>query len=257
MAAINVTLIAGTGIPPLDFVVGDTVGLGSVSAGDTYAWEFLDKPDGSAAVILNDDQQNATFVVDIPGTYYIQLVRNANDVGRALAAAPFIVPDPIGTLRPPASGEMFEGDLLKGWSREVQKLFTLQAGAVGSPALVARKEVDLTVVGQTPIFTLPSGKIFVAFKALLLAKQSAGALGGATLSVGQSPGYIDLVPSTVLTGFDIAGEVWYWDLNPAGGLLVANTSYWGASAAFDLDVTVADPGASTLLCDFLLYGVLL
>jgi hypothetical protein len=136
MATITITLLAGAGTPPLDFQVGDQVGLeatGGAGGGlstPTYLWTFVDKPAASAAVLNNATSQNADFTVDVEGTYLVQVVVDGYDMTRAAAGCPLVVIGP-SVLRPPAIGEMVEANMVTGWGREFQNLFYLM-GTVSS-----------------------------------------------------------------------------------------------------------------------------
>ncbi|NWG12949.1 MAG: tandem-95 repeat protein [Acidobacteria bacterium] len=73
--------------PDQTVTVGDTVTLdasGSTDAdGDplTYAWSFLSRPSGSAALLSDPSVVHPTFLADRPGVYLVQLIVNDGETG--------------------------------------------------------------------------------------------------------------------------------------------------------------------------------
>lgn len=118
MATINVTGIGA----PFDFGVGATVNVEALpNTGATYAWTFLDRPEGSSATFAVPAAQATSFTADKEGTYLVQCVIDSIDVGRAVAVVPYnLVVSPVSKLISPAAGETFEKDATTGWARAIQ-----------------------------------------------------------------------------------------------------------------------------------------
>lgn len=85
----NSRSVANAG-PDQTIFVGDTVHLNGSKSSDvdgdllTYAWSVVSRPDGSAATLSDPLTVTPTFVVDLPGTYTVQLI--VNDGALASAA---------------------------------------------------------------------------------------------------------------------------------------------------------------------------
>lgn len=120
MASINIVAPGA----PIDIPAGTVVTVEASPAGaGSYLWEFLDKPEGSAAAFLDPAAESTTFLADVEGSYFLRLTVDGTDVAQAIAAVPFITP--LGPVRIPAAGETFEVDALKGWARALQKALKL------------------------------------------------------------------------------------------------------------------------------------
>ena len=72
--------------PDQEVVVDETAQLDGNGSSDpdggslTYNWQFLNKPFGSSAFLLNPSAVNPTFVPDVPGDYVVQLIVNDGTV---------------------------------------------------------------------------------------------------------------------------------------------------------------------------------
>jgi hypothetical protein len=94
-------------------------GSGSTSADGaalTYAWSFVSKPNGSNAVLANEDTANPTFVPDKAGPYTVQLVVSANGESSPRAVALVVALDdatlnPDPATNPNAVAYRFHGGL--------------------------------------------------------------------------------------------------------------------------------------------------
>ena len=49
----------------------------------TYSWSFTSRPSGSATALSDPTAVKPTFVVDVPGTYSVQLIANDGQVDSA------------------------------------------------------------------------------------------------------------------------------------------------------------------------------
>ena len=118
-AAIQVTA-AGQ---PFGIATSTTVQLTALPANAiAYAWSFIDKPAGSSAVIATPTLQHASFVLDVVGSYFVRcLVTGPNGVEEARSLMACSITTDQGSIRIPASGEVFEADASKGWALALQQ----------------------------------------------------------------------------------------------------------------------------------------
>jgi YD repeat-containing protein len=162
--------------PDQPAMAGDTVWLdGSASDdvdGDTlaYQWSFVSMPEESGATLSDPSLVNPTFVVDVSGTYELQLVVHDGTVQSApdtiiVTATPRIVevPDILGLSQAEAQASILAADLAVGNST-AQNSETVPEGHVMSqnPAAGALAEegssVDL-VISLGPVSTPPTVSI--------------------------------------------------------------------------------------------------
>ena len=84
----NSAPVANAG-PDQSTLVGNTVQLNGSGSSDvdgntlTFLWSFVSKPAGSVATLDNSTSVNPTFVVDVPGSYAVQLIVNDGSVDSA------------------------------------------------------------------------------------------------------------------------------------------------------------------------------
>ena len=103
-AAIQINGVLG---PEDDLPLGAPVQLSNQDTGGevSYAWQILDRPEGSAAVLTNPAIENPLFTPDVEGTYLLRLTVNATTATEAIdtqvAAVRFLKTD----QRAPAAGE--------------------------------------------------------------------------------------------------------------------------------------------------------
>ena len=130
MVAANISINAVDGSNPPNgaaLPINTLVALDNQNTGGetTYLWEFLDRPEGSAAALSNPAIQAPTFTPDVEGTYLIKLT-----VNRLLATeATDTVIVGISQLRTderiPSAGETREESTARGWAQTTNRLFKL------------------------------------------------------------------------------------------------------------------------------------
>jgi len=163
-ALITVNAVNGSNPPngtPL--IINSLVGLDNVNTGGelTYLWEFLDRPEGSAAVFSNPAIQSPTFTPDVEGTYLIKLTVNRTLATEATNTVVAAVAQRRTNQRIPAAGETREASTTRGWALAVNRflkhidLGLTQGGMlVGAAAAAMNRSA---VVRATGMFTLNAG----------------------------------------------------------------------------------------------------
>lgn len=132
-----------------DLVLGTTVTISDSGPGAVRAWDLLDRPDGSLAVLSSASGISTSFVPDVEGTYRVRLSvdggLNSDQVAIVDAAIQIELPAWITALRRklrvPAWGEELDFNVRsypdsglnsRGWAQEVNAfLKTLAANAFG------------------------------------------------------------------------------------------------------------------------------
>lgn len=93
--------------------------------------------------------------------------------------------------------------------------------------------INLTALGQTTLFNVPSGKKCVITDVRLEVATSNAVISVASVRVGKSASYDQWVPSTTLTGLDSVGEC--VSLDSSANLVVRQA--FNSNDAVKLDVT--------------------
>ena len=100
--------------PDQAVTTGSTVQLNGAGSSDadgnplTYAWSFVSKPAGSAAVLSNPSVVNPTFVADKSGSYVVQLIVNDGLVNSAPDTVTVTVMLDAPVLRARAAGRQVQ-----------------------------------------------------------------------------------------------------------------------------------------------------
>jgi len=124
--AVNDAPVADAG-PDQTAIAGDTVSLDGSGSNDvdgdtlTYEWSFVSTPPGSGAMLLDASAVNPTLVVDVSGTYEVQLIVNDGTAGSApdtvtITASPRMVevPEVLGLAQAEAEAAIIAADLAVG-----------------------------------------------------------------------------------------------------------------------------------------------
>lgn len=102
------------------------------SGNSSIEWALLDRPPGSAASLINQDQPTATFTPDVLGSYRIQLVTNGGGPGNVKVKVARVRRDNAGLLQRrgwclPGLGEVdgeqnYEGNI-RSWAEVFEFVF--------------------------------------------------------------------------------------------------------------------------------------
>jgi hypothetical protein len=137
-ARIEVDGVVGSNPPngtPL--VLGATVQLDNDGNGGetTWLWEFMDRPEGSAAVFSDPTIANPTFVADVEGTYLLRLTVNLGLGDEATDTQIAGVAQLLSLQRIPAAGEEVESSATRGWALAANRLLRVLDTIKGEPGL--------------------------------------------------------------------------------------------------------------------------
>lgn len=163
-ALISINAVNGSNPPNgTALVINTLVNLDNVNTGGelTYLWEFLDRPEGSAAAFSNPAVQAPTFTPDVEGSYLIKLTVNRTLATEATNTVVAAVAQRRTNHRIPAAGETRETSTTRGWALAVNRLMKLvdtgltQGGMlVGAAAAAMNRSAILRVTG---VYTLNAG----------------------------------------------------------------------------------------------------
>lgn len=132
--------INGSDATTATVAIGSTVLLSNDGNGGevTYAWSFLDQPEGTGDTISTPAVQNASFVPTKEGTYQVRLVVNALLGTESIQTAAISVLDARTGQRIPAATETTETSTTRGWALSLNRILaaTLHA-SVDSNVVVA------------------------------------------------------------------------------------------------------------------------
>lgn len=88
----------------------------------TWLWEFVSKPVGSAAVLIDSTLPTASFTPDVRGSYLIKLTVNATLATEASDTRIGAIKTSYLSIRKPATSEKKEFDSTDGWSAALQAM---------------------------------------------------------------------------------------------------------------------------------------
>lgn len=108
-----------------------------------------------------------------------------------------------------------------------------------SIALISSTGVALNATGQTTLYTVPAGKVFVPIMAALLAGGNAGV---SVVTLGQSGALTDFLDSQTLGNIDASGDVAI--LQPVPNATPVKIEAYAAGTVFQIDVTTGSGNAS-------------
>lgn len=127
-ALITVNAVAGSNPPNgTALVINTLIGLDNTNNGGelTYLWEFLDRPEGSAAAFSNPAIQAPTFTPDVEGSYLVKLTVNRTLATETTNTVVCAVAQLRTNARIPAAGETRETSTTRGWALAVNRFMKL------------------------------------------------------------------------------------------------------------------------------------
>lgn len=123
-AQIQIDGVTGSN-PPNGFALtlGATVAVTNVNNGGevSYLWEFVDRPENSAAAFANPAVQTTSFVADVEGTYVIRLTVNAALSDERTDTVIAAVSQLLTEDRIPGATETTQANTLRGWAEAVNR----------------------------------------------------------------------------------------------------------------------------------------
>ena len=123
-ALIQIDGVTGSNPPNgVALVLGATVAVTNVNNGGevSYLWEWLDRPENSAAAFANPAVQTTSFVVDVEGTYVIRLTVNAALADERTDTVIAAVSQVLTEDRIPGATETTQANTLRGWAEAVNR----------------------------------------------------------------------------------------------------------------------------------------
>lgn len=129
----------------------------------TWAWSFLDIPEGSTATLSTPTASTSGFTPDVEGTYLVELQVNGGGGPNTDAQYGAVLTLETG-LRIPAAGETTEENLTRGWAQSLNRTqLSLETQQLSGNKLVGIADSALTAghVGYlTGVGTLPNGNTY-------------------------------------------------------------------------------------------------
>ena len=125
-ARIQIDSVTGSNPPNgTALALGATVAITNVNNGGevTYLWEWLDRPENSAAAFANPAVQTTSFVADVEGTYVIRLTVNAALSDERTDIVIAAVSQLLTVERIPGAYETTQANTLRGWAEAANRLF--------------------------------------------------------------------------------------------------------------------------------------
>lgn len=103
--------------------LGATITVTNVNNGGevSYLWEFVDRPENSAAAFASPNVQTTTFVADVEGTYVIRLTVNATLADEAVNTVIAAVYQILTLDRIPGATETTQANTVRGWAEAVNR----------------------------------------------------------------------------------------------------------------------------------------
>lgn len=130
MVAANISINAVDGSNPPNgtaLPINVLVNLDNQNTGGelTYLWEFLDRPEGSAAALSNPAIQAPSFTPDVEGTYLLKLTVNRTLATEATDTVIVGISQLRTNERIPSAGETREESTTRGWAQATNRLLKL------------------------------------------------------------------------------------------------------------------------------------
>lgn len=153
-ASITINGVPG---PLLTANAGDTITVNDVGGtATTWAWALASIPPGSTAVLLAPTAQTTTFVVDVEGTYLVQLIVDDTLPTESFATTIVAIPSQTSAQRVPAVGETVESGV-RGWDTGAGSYLRLLDTRLENPGIVAGvatgslSQGTVVAIGQDPV----------------------------------------------------------------------------------------------------------
>ncbi len=116
---------------------------------------------------------------------------------------------------------------------------TLDAAVMGSVTKVSTTAVTLASTGQTTLYTVPTGKIFIPVLAVIRVDASANT---ATVTLGRQGTATDFLGTQTLLNISTGGDMGI--MMPVPNATPVTLKTYAAAVIFEIDVTVAGGGAT-------------
>ena len=123
--------------------------------------------------------------------------------------------------------------------------------AVADKALATVGGVDLKTVGQTTLYTVPSGKTLVIVEVIARLTAASGVTVAPVIRIGKAAAYNEWLGLTTLTGLDVAEE--FIKLAESASALVYKTFAAGEVVKVDVQTGAT---ATTMTATFYVFGYL-
>jgi len=123
-ALIQIDGVTGSNPPNgVALALGATVAVTNVNNGGevSYLWEWLDRPENSAAAFANPAVQTTSFVADVEGTYVIRLTVNAARADERTNTVIAAVSQVLTEDRIPGATETTQANTMRGWAEAVNR----------------------------------------------------------------------------------------------------------------------------------------
>lgn len=136
----------------------------------TYAWSFVDQPEGTADVLSNATIENPQFTPTKEGSYQLRLVVNLGTGSESIATCSVAVLSALTGDRVPGAGETLETSTTRGWAQGANRLFfaeiegramgavvsAVTPGGLGAGAIVNIQGISTVNAGTQSAHEIPA-----------------------------------------------------------------------------------------------------
>ncbi len=197
-ASITINGVAG---PLLTATAGQTITVNDVGGtATTWAWSLASRPPTSIASLVSPTSQTTTFVVDVEGTYLVQLIVDDALPTESEARTVVAVPSQTSAQRVPAVGETVESGA-RGWDTGAGSYLRLLDGRLENPGVVAGvttgtlAQGTFVAIGQDPVAPVGSQSAYRILAAYPGARTLPLLYSGASIAVADVVGIALTTPS--------------------------------------------------------------